>query len=306
MHDNRIRSAIMDRVLAASTSFGLTIGLALAVTLAPTDAHAREDGAPAAALGQADAVRASGVGTSALYFNPAGMSTIRQYSFEAGYSLLQDVTDGHAFGVSAVDSATNGNLAMGLGYNYITSKQGNVDRDGHSARFALATGYGGQDWSFSVGVGGRYLDLARGGDTSDVEFFTVDAGLIFQLGNILRLGVAGQNLIDTKAISEAPRKVGFGAAARFSSLELSFDTELDIQTYEDETPATFLVGAQYFFEQGIVVRAGFAADGLRDQNRFAVGASYVSATIGADLAYTRATDDSGDSIFSASFKYFLP
>lgn len=280
------------------------LGGVLVILLAASPAHAsREDGAPAAALGLADSVKASAVGASAIYFNPAGMSGARQFAVEAGYSFL-DGMSGHSFGVAAVDSATNGSVAMGIGYSFITSAPDGVDRDGHNVRGALSTGYRGDSWSLFVGVGARYLTLTQ--STSDVEFFTVDAGLILTVGTVLRIGVTGQNLIDTKSIAEGPRKIGVGAAVNFDSLQLSVDADFDLMSKTDEVTNSFSFGAQYLIQNMIVARVGFAIDGLTERNRFAVGLAYVSERIGADIAYSRTTADPGETIVSAAFKVFLP
>jgi hypothetical protein len=51
---------------------------------------------------------------------------------------------------------------------------------------------------------------------------------------VVRIGVVGQNLINTKSVSEAPRKVGFGLTAILGKVEISFDTDLDLQTAPEQ------------------------------------------------------------------------
>jgi hypothetical protein len=122
----------MSRRPRGNRNLGLTLaglGALVASALAAPPAAAREDGAPAAALGLADAVRSSATGAAGLYFNPAGMGLNHQYSFEAGYSFTKD-QPGHAVGASAVDSKTNPALAMGMAYTFITSEEGGGSRSG--------------------------------------------------------------------------------------------------------------------------------------------------------------------------------
>ena len=69
--------------LSMSRILAFTAFLAIATLALP--ATAREDGAPARALGMGDAVRALGFGTSGLYYNPATMSQGVQYAIDAGY-----------------------------------------------------------------------------------------------------------------------------------------------------------------------------------------------------------------------------
>ena len=283
--------------------------LAVSPAMAAVD---REDGAPASALGVADSVRATAAGSNALFFNPAGMSAMRQYAVEAGYSFL-DGTSGHALGVSAVDSATNSFLGMGLAYTFITGAPGGRDRDGHQFRGALSTGYRGNGFSIFAGVGARYLtldagkeDSASNGETDDVEFFSLDAGLLLQISSFLRVGVVGHNLIDTKATHEAPRSLGVGLAFVLGQFQLSADVEIDLQSIADETTTSFCFGAQYMLKLGFVIRAGFKIDNVRDQKRFAVGLSYVTQRIAGDLAYSRTVAEMGEDIVSAGFRVFLP
>ena len=286
--------------------FGKAMLATALVAITVNSGHAREDSAPAAALGLADSVRASASGATALYFNPAGMSGIRQYSVEAGYSFL-DSLSGHAISVAAIDSATNNAVAMGLAYSYISSAPGGMNRDGHNFRGGLSTGYRGESWGVFVGVGGRYLTLELGNTSlKDIEFFSIDAGLLFEVAEILRLGVVVQNLIDTKAVGEAPRSIGVGAAISFDALQLSFDVDLDLQSRPDEVTTSYKVGLQYMIQNMIVARGGFMIDGLADKKRMGLGLSYVSALIGADLAYSRTLEEPGETIVSAAIKVFLP
>ncbi|MDP6945454.1 MAG: hypothetical protein QF464_15000, partial [Myxococcota bacterium] len=112
---------------------------AVLLLAAPTTL-AREEGAPASALGSADAVRATSTGTAGLYFNPAGMGLLNQYSVEAGYTYSGNL-DAHAFGASAVDAKTNQALAMGVGYTFLVGEENGHGRDGHQVRGGLASGW---------------------------------------------------------------------------------------------------------------------------------------------------------------------
>ncbi len=287
------------------------LALTAAVAAAPAPASARDEAAPANALGVADAVRGTATGLSALVFNPAGMSLIRQYALDVGWTY-QDALDGHGLNASAVDSSTNPALALGVSYTYVSSELGVLDRDGSRIRGALSTGFRGQDFGLYVGLGGQYTDLTIGasdgdvGPQDDVEFFTLDGGLLLQLGSMFSLGVTGHNLIDTKAVAEAPRSIGFGAAALFDALTLSFDAVLDLQSLEDETATHWAFGAQYLIEGLVVVRAGFGIDGLTDTNRFSVGAGYVSKALAVDVGFSRTLSDEATNTFAVNARLFLP
>ena len=287
---------------------------AAAIALMPTSASAqsREDGAPALSLGVGDSVRASAVGSSALYFNPGGMARLKQYAIEAGYSFLNTL-GGHSFGVGMVDSATNEALAMGFQYNYVLGKRDGKDRDGHNLRGGLATGYATNDFAIYGGLGVRYTSFAVGkadsdgnGETDDIEFFTLDAGLVLTVGEMFRFGVAGQNLLDTKTVREAPRSIGIGAALQVDAFELAIDANLDVQTDPEDVLVSWHFGAQYLIENLVVARVGFVYDQGRNDKRLAAGASYVSKLVGVDLGFQQSLDNGSDTIFSLAVRVFLP
>lgn len=290
------------------------LGIMVALTLVPStsSAQTREDGAPAMSLGVGDSVRASAVGTSALFFNPAGMPRLKQYAIEAGYSFL-NALGGHSFGVSMVDSATNDGLAMGFQYNYVLGKRDGKDRDGHNIRGGLATGYATKDFAIYGGLGVRYTNLVVGagdngenGQVDDIEFFTMDAGLVLTISDMFRLGVVGQNLIDTKSLRDAPRTIGVGAALQVESFELGIDANLDIATDPEAVLVSWHFGAQYVIENLVAVRLGFVFDQGRNDKRIAAGASYVGKLIGVDLGFQQSLDNGDDTIFSLGVRVLLP
>jgi hypothetical protein len=276
-------------------------------------AEIREDGAPASALALGDAVNAIAMGAPALYFNPAGMSRIRSYAIEAGYNYSKDL-EGHTFVVSTVDSKTNSWLGMGLGYSYISSLSSGLDRDGHSIRGALSTGYHGKGFSILLGASGRYASLARGeadteenGGDNDIEYFTMDVGLMATLGNVVSAGVVGRNLIDTTQVVEAPRQVGFGLAGHYKGFQASVDLTLDLQSNpSEEVLLAYAVGAQYLIRNTVVLRLGFSGGGHTDEKKISAGVSYISNLMGVDLSFRHNLDRSVDTMVSLGVKFFLP
>ena len=288
--------------------------IALSLLLVPLSAHAREEGAPAAALGIGDAVRATATGASGLFFNPAGIGLLSQYSLEAGYTFSEDMT-GHALGASAVDSKTNAALAMGVGYAYLMGKEDEVNREGHQIRGAISSGWRWEDFAFRVGVGGRYLTIentALGGE----EFFTLDAGLVMEIVQMFRIGVAAQNLIDTRtsahrdanlnANPRAPRNIGVGAALSIDAFQVSFDAAMDLQTDPKDLFVEYGVGAQYLIANIVVMRAGFKMGGMEDHQTVTFGAGYVSEMLAADVSVAKRVDQDGGIVASFALRYFLP
>ena len=110
--------------------------IALVITVFMSfDAFARQDGAPARALGMSDAVRALGFGTAGLYFNPAAMSQAVQYAIDTGYGYRKLR---HNFHLSLVDSQTNPKLAA-MAYSYSRGRQDDSLTQTHDIRLALSS-----------------------------------------------------------------------------------------------------------------------------------------------------------------------
>jgi len=277
----------------------------------PVRAQIRDDGAPAAALGVGDAVTGVAVGSTALYFNPAGMSRVQQYAVETGYNFSSDL-EGHVFTATAVDSKTNRSLGMGLSYAFVSSLRDGRDRDGSVIRGGLSTGHRTTDFSISAGVGGRYSTLAWGdedtvenGENDDINYFTLDAGLMAEFSGVFNIGLVGRNLIDTKHVAEAPRSIGVGIGGKFKTFSISADFNADLQS-EDEPVFSYGVGAQLLMESMIVLRAGYTGGGLRNTNHISAGISYVSQMVGVDVAFRQGIEESSDTTFSLAMKVFMP
>ncbi|MCC6625688.1 MAG: hypothetical protein IT385_30920 [Deltaproteobacteria bacterium] len=285
------------------------LGALLALGVTDARAQSREDGAPAEVLGVADAVRASVWGPAALHVNPAGLLRVPAVLFEARYAYLEG-KDGHAFGVSGIDAKTSELVALGVAYDYITGTPGGRDRDGHQFRAALGTGYKSGDVHLYAGFGGRYLGLTLGADDDesderdDVDRWTVDAGLIFDFARIIKIGVVGQNLIDTKTI-EAARGLGLGLSFVFDTLEIGADMDIDLSDRFEDNIKSYAFGVDYGFAETFRIRAGFLVDQVRDEERVTAGLGYSTSALAIDVGYSTALADPTDMVIAVSLR-FLP
>lgn len=274
-------------------------------------AQIRDEGAPASALGSADALVASATGASAIFFNPAGINRLQQFSVETGYNFSNDL-GGHSFTANSVDSKTNPALGMGLAYTHVISTLSGKERVGNTIRGVLATGYRSKELALSVGVGGRYSGLIVGevdspsqGAIDDVEYVTVDAGIMVELNGVFNIGVVGRNLIDSKHVAEAPRTVAFGLGGQFTSFQISADLSMDLQS-RDEPVLAWAAGFQALLDQGLIFRAGYDGGGLSGHNRISGGFGYVSQAMSIDMSIRQGIENTGDTAFSASLKVFIP
>lgn len=275
----------------------LAIGTAL-------PASAREEGSTAISIGVGDAVRSSAVGTTAVFFNPAGLHQFMQYTVATGYEFVHSL-DGHVFSVAAADSSSNQALAMGVAYSYLTGHELGTDitRKGHLLRGAVASGYAGDGWAFHVGAGVRWLDLFIGDDGESSEV-TMDVGGLLVLKDLFRLAVVGQNLIETK-LQEAPRGIGIGASVLFENLLASFDTVLDFDTL-DHTEAQYHVGLEYALGGRLPVRVGYQLDQVTERQSVSAGIGYVSQLMALDFGFQQDVEDKNDNTFSFNVRIFVP
>jgi len=279
----------------------------LAFMFLVNEASAREDGASVRALGMGDAVQASGIGTSGLFFNPAGMALMMQYVIETGYSYTNSIT-GHVFNVSVVDSSTNPSMAAGFAYSYVNSEipggSSPIERNGHLFRGALATGFRDKTFSLYVGGGLKYLSLDRG-EAKGVSAATFDAGAVVGVNDQFFIGVAGQNLVDINK-EEAPRLLSAGASFRYETLTGSFGAIIDFDS-DVETAAQYMFGLEFIAMDTIAVRAGFQMDRVgQDENRVTAGIGYISRYVGFDVGYMQDIKTAENYLIASAIKFFLP
>ncbi len=286
-----------------SRSIQFPVVLLVAVLLA-LPASAREEGANSASLGVGDAVRSSGVGTTALYFNPAGMHQFLQYAVETGYQFIAPL-EGHAFTASMVDSATNRALAAGISYTYITGNEllTDLSRSGHMIRGGLASGWHGKNLSVHAGAGIRYLSLDIDGGSA--TGFTMDVGALLVVNGMFRLGIVGHNLIETQ-LEETPRRMGIGTSLLYYSLLVSFDAIMDFESNAEQTEVEYNAGLEYAISGTIPLRVGYRHNEYLDQRYVTGGIGYVSKVVAVDFGFAQSVDKKDDNIFSLNVKAFIP
>ena len=84
------------------------------------------------------AVRADPVGSSAIIYNPAGMSRSYLYAAEMVY-VRAAPGDVNVTGLNVVDSKTQPQLAVGLSYGFhFTDKKATLQQNGHDGRLGFA------------------------------------------------------------------------------------------------------------------------------------------------------------------------
>ena len=205
-------------------------------------------------------VRGDPVGSSAIIYNPAGMSRAYQYAAEAFY-VRAAPGDANAVGLNVVDSKTQPQLAVGLSYGFqFTDEGADVSQTGHDARLAFA--HPAIVKKLNLGVSLRYLQIEReasGVETTNLEGFTIDAGLLLSASNNFHIGLVGHNLVDLNDPA-VPRRAGGGVAYVGEGISLDFDVLVDWQSHEDGAKPVFAVGLEAFLSGSVPLRAGYTHD----------------------------------------------
>lgn len=295
----------------------------LVVVVAALPALAREDGAPARALGMSDAVRTLGFGTSGLYFNPAAMSQGMQYAIDAGYGY-RNWASRHNFHVSLVDSKTNPHVAGGVAYSYSRGTRDGTLTQTHDIRSGVSSSFRSKSVFFAYGGGFRYMKIsAKNSKNTRLNYDkwapTLDVGVLLGVNDLFYIGVAGMNLIKMpvsktlrtteKGVPYAPRSVGVGVGIVYSILHFGVDVDIDLQS-KDKATVSPMFGLELTLAQAIAVRAGFAWDRVgtivRDQKRISAGLGYVSKWVGVDVGYAHDVTRAENWVIESSIRVFLP
>lgn len=296
---------------AAKSARGMSLAAAMCLSMVfagAARAQPREDGAPAETMGAGDAVRASVWGPAALFHNPAGLMRVPVIVVEGAYSYL-DGQDGHSATAAIVDSRTNEYAALGVAYSFISTAPDGRDRDGNQVRTALATGYRSGDFALYAGIGLRWLELTLGeedpdgGESDDVDTWTLDTGLLFDFANRIRFAIVGQNLIDTKT-DQAPRLLGFGFSFVFETLDVGANLDLDVSGRDGGSRVMrWGFGADWGLADQIHLRTGLTRDELVDQERVSFGLGWSTNEIAIDLAYVTAFVEPTNMMFGVSLRW---
>ncbi len=248
-------------------------------------------------------MRAVGLGTAGLYFNPACMSQIRQYVIDGGYGY-QGGGKVHDFHVSVTDSQTNPEVAGGLAYTYSQSDLPGEGFKGHDLRVALSTAFGDEEVRFGFGAGFRYLKVS--GQKDPVTMGSFDVGAALSVQGLFHLGVSGQNLVTRSAV-HAPRLLGVGAAFTVSNLAIAGEATLDFDS-RGRTQASPGFGVEYVAFGALALRAGFYWDRVAapDQRRVSGGLGYISQYVGVDVGYAHDVRRAENWMIESSVRVFLP
>lgn len=315
------------------------LSFVFAATWLTSSAAAAQDFIGARALSMGESYRATATGNDALYFNPAGLPTLKRYALEGQY-LLSLSDENHQGDISVVDSKTSA-VAVGIAYTFQGSELTRRTTIGHTATFGIA--YPVFDRIFTIGAGLKYKNVSDAIAGNFLNALTADVGILSRIPGGLSLAAVGYNLIPLTTVqsSYVPISAGFAAAldlgplsailfgggANFgavqtaagipsqntgelsgplNNLSLSFDWLINFQTLEG-TKSRLSTGVEYLVAELIPLRAGYLYDELTGDHRVSGGIGVVVPYFALDVAYSQSLIDQFERrSISFALKGFLP
>ncbi|MFW5921079.1 MAG: hypothetical protein ACOCUS_04510 [Polyangiales bacterium] len=251
-------------------------------------------------------VRASGLGTSAISYNPAALALSKLYHLEsaAGY----DPKDGGWWiGGAAADSVTS-TVAAGMSFRGVFNHE-EANYDGYDGRLALAVPLADV---LAIGVTGRFVKLrpekqdgmAEPVADKGVKGFTMDASVGVQPVPGLHIAAIGHNLVDRDS-ALTPMLVGGSIAYSYENMfSIGGEGFADLSTFED--PEVIAGGGMEFFAGGVApLRLGYRYDSGRGIHSVTGGIGYVDEEVGLDLSLRQAVDGASDTRLVAGFRYHV-
>jgi hypothetical protein len=246
------------------------------------------------ALGASVGIAANNEG---ILVNPAAIGTRRRYSVETLGILDRRGADttGGWLGGSVVDSISS---PMTAGFAYLRAQKGAFT--GNAWTLALS---GPIAERFHLGVAGKAFSLH--GDKK-VTAVTFDAGIFWQVADLLSVGAAGYNLVPIATDAVAPRGVGAGLAVGSDQVaQVTADWHADFDRL-GKTSNRYAAGAEVLLGKLIAVRAGYTRDEVLDTTWWSAGLGLASRSgVSLDLGYRQSVDDTSARTLAASLKLFM-
>jgi hypothetical protein len=236
-------------------------------------------------------------GNEGLYLNPGAIAARKRYSVETGalFDRRGSETVDRFIGGSIVDSATS---PVTAGVSFQRAQEGIYT--GNVFHVALA---GPVQQGFFVGLAGKWLSVDGPESTSAG---TVDAGVLWQISNLLSIGGAGYNLVPAGNEAVAPMGAGAGIAiGNDRTFQITGDWRTDFDRGDSSTNR-YSAGVEVLLARLVPIRAGWMNDETLDTQWWSVGAGFVTrAGVALDVGYRQSFDDPNARTIAASVKLFL-
>ena len=251
-------------------------------------------GQPMRAVGLAGAVDAISMGTTGLYYNPAGILMSSQYAINAGYAFSGGAK-AHTARVSVVDSKTNPMIAGGIGYSLTYCYENPNQTITHSFKGAIAGKFGNKKYQGSVGIifdyqhqnFGPYSNMTGKDKQTGKEYLGADNGLTFTAGaqmtisGVFHSAVVVRNL--RKLGKSTPRRMEIGTGVTYKFVNIDTDIIFDFDS-KSSTTTSFAFSSE-FVTHGFSIRTGFNMDRVIGAKMIGAGLGYASKWVGFDVGY---------------------
>jgi hypothetical protein len=262
------------------------VGAALLCFGAAATASAQVEMTGVRAMGLGEAFTGGATGTGALFYNPAGVSSLMMYSVEGSY-VYDQATGRNLVHASIVDGKSNPVLGGGLGYTFSVSPQEAIlpDFTGHDFYGALsAPVFAGL---LLVGVTGHYISYDQFGEDL-ANGFTLDTGLLLTLGDYFNVGLSARDLIEVEN-SGRNRQLRAGLSYRVPLAHFGVDTFFDFRDGQVDT--SLAGGLEIVVAQIVPIRVGYQYAGGEGHHILAGGFGWRSRTAGLDVLYRQDLND---------------
>ncbi len=262
---------------------------------------AREKLTTTRGIGLANAMVSTAAGTSAVWHNPAAITSAMMATGDVSY-FYDHSAGGHGVEVNIMDMKTNSHVGAGIGflYEYGAGSQ-------HLISTRIGVGVPLADNLISLGVTGVYSYLKRD-DKQLMSQFSMDAGLMLRPLPWLAIGFSAQNLIvgDYKAYMPRMLVAGISAGSIEYGFNVMFDASFDISAKDIVGTGGYAVGLEYVLKKLVPIRVGYRYEG-KDHHVISGGLGYRDAggRIGLDLAYQHHFDNYTSEILSGSLELYF-
>jgi hypothetical protein len=234
-------------------------------------------------------------GNDGLYLNPGAIAARKRYAIEAGVLVDRrgSETVDRFIGGSAVDSMSS---PVTAGVSYLRAQEGT--HTGNVFHGALA---GPVARNLFLGVSGKWLSVDGPRSSSAA---TVDAGVLWQVSELVSVGGTGYNLVPIANDAIAPMGAGAGLAVGSDrSFQVTADWRADFDR-TGETTNRYAAGAEVLLARLVPLRAGFMRDETLDTSWWSVGAGLVTAGVALDVGYRQSVDAASARTIAATLKLF--
>jgi hypothetical protein len=260
-------------------------------------------------IGVGESMRADAHGAASTTLNPAGLALSNQLVFEGSFGYRPE--DGASgVNVSACDSTVPVPACYYYRYFKASPEFGDESMSRRAHEFGISAARA-LSKTILVGVNSRYFDYnSELTGESDASGFAVDIGTIIQPIPMIRLGVAGYNLIAEDS-PQYPMGVGAGISVRPTpKLGIGADGLWNLEG-EATQKGRFGVGGEYFLQlsnpqHGYPLRFGGVFDRDLDSSYVTAGLGYVSRTMGIDVGARKQVSNGDEVMVQASLRLFGP